>query len=329
MKPIRMGLQIPNFTYPGVAPERLFETVAAQAVAAERAGFDALFLMDHFFQLPMLGRPDQEMLECYTTLAALAARTSTIRLGAMVGGVTYRNPAYLAKAVTTLDIVSGGRAIWGIGAAWFELEHSAYGYDFGTFGQRFERLEEALQIVKSMFVNPTTTFEGKWYQVRDAYNEPKPLQPGGVPVLIGGGGERKTLRMVAQYADACNIFGTVDEVRHKMSVLDEHCKRLGRDPKSICRTRLGTLIVGRTRDEALAQRDALLTARGLRWDQLPAEMQTMLTNTFILGDPAEVRQQTKALLDAGLDGMVFNMPGASDPRDVALAGEVLAPLLLR
>lgn len=329
MTPIRMGLQIPNFTYPGIGSDRLFESVAAQAVAAERAGFDSLFLMDHFFQLPMLGRPDQEMLECYTTLAAIAARTSKIRLGAMVGGVTYRNPAYLAKVVTTLDIVSGGRAIWSIGAAWFELEHMAYGYDFGTFSERFERLEEALQIVKSMFVNHSTSFNGKWYQVTDAYNEPKPVQSGGPPVLIGGSGERKTLRMVAQYADACNIFGTPAEVSHKMRVLDEHCVRLGRDPKSICRTRLGTLIVGRTQADAFARRDALLAERGLQWDQLPAEMQATLNNTFILGGPDEVRAQVQALLDAGLDGLVFNMPGSADPADVELAGEILTPVLRR
>jgi F420-dependent oxidoreductase-like protein len=326
---IRMGLQIPNFTYQGVAPEQLFETVAAQAVAAEAAGFDSIWLMDHFYQLPMLGAPDTEMLECYTTLAAIAARTRKVRVGAMVGGVTYRNPAYLAKVVTTLDVVSAGRAIWGIGAAWFEQEHVGFGFGFGSFTERFEKLEEALQIVKSMFVNHTTSFDGKWFTVRDAYNVPKPIQAGGPPVLIGGSGERKTLRMVAQYADACNLFGGLNDIPHKLDVLDEHCARIGRDPKTICRTRLGTLIVGRTHEEAIAQRDAILGARGLTWDQLPAEMQTALSNTFLLGGPDEVREQVQAFLDAGLDGLVFNMPGAPDPETIALAGEVLTPVLLR
>ena len=325
---IRMGLQIPNFTYPGVAPKQLFETVAAQAVAAETAGFDSIWLMDHFYQLPLLGAPDTEMLESYTTLAAIAARTKRVRLGAMVGGVTYRNPAHLAKIISTLDIVSAGRAIWGIGAAWFEQEHVGYGYDFGTFTDRFEKLEETLQIVKSMFVNHTTSFDGKWFTVRDAYNAPKPIQAGGPPVLIGGSGEKKTLRMVAQYADACNLFGAPDEVRHKLEVLDAHCARVGRDPKTICRTRLGTLIVGRTHDDAITNRDDL-SARGLTWGQLSAEMQTMLSNTFILGGPEEVQAQVQTFIDAGLDGMVFNMPGAPDPEMIALAGEVLAPVLMR
>jgi len=327
MSLIRMGLQIPNFTYPGVGPGDLFETVAAQAVAAEASGFDSVWLMDHFFQLPMLGAPDQEMLECYTTLAALAARTSRVRLGAMVGGVTYRNPAYLAKVVTTLDVVSRGRAIWGIGAAWFEQEHAAFGYDFATFTERFEKLEEALQIVRSMFVEHTTTFDGRWYQVRDAYNVPKPVQPGGPPVLIGGSGERKTLRMVAQYADACNVFGSPGEVKHKMAVLDEHCARLGRDPKSICRTRLGTLVTGPTHDAAVARRDALLTSRGVQWDLLPAEAQAALNAQFILGGPDEVAEQVATLLGAGLDGLVVNLPGVADADGVAEAGEILGAAL--
>jgi F420-dependent oxidoreductase-like protein len=319
----RIGLQIPNFTYPGVANDELFERVAAQATAAEASGFDAVFVMDHFFQLPLLGRPDQEMIECYTLLSALAARTNTMKLGAMVGSVTYRNPCLLAKEVTALDVISRGRAIWSIGAGWFELEHDAYGFEFGTFTQRFERLEEALQIVKSMFVNHATTFDGKWYHVKDAYNVPGPVTPGGPPVLIGGSGERKTLRLVAQYGDACNIFGDPGQVRHLMDVLDEHCARLGRDPKQIWRTRLGSLIPGRTHDEAVAARNQMLTSRGLDWDGLPDAVKADLSARFTMGDPDEIGEQVRALLDAGLDGVVFNLPGTSEPDDVMFAGEVL------
>ena len=220
---IRMGLQIPNFTYPGVGPDELFERIATIATTAEASGFDSVWVMDHFYQLPMLGQPNQEMFEAYTLLTALAARTSRVRLGAMVGGMTYRNPAFLAKTVTGLDVISRGRAIWGIGAGWFEMEHNAYGYEFGSFTDRFEKLEEGLQIAKSMFVNEHTTFAGKWFSVTEAMNVPKPVQAGGPPVLIGGSGEKKTLRMVAQYGDACNVFGDAATVRHLMGVLDGHC----------------------------------------------------------------------------------------------------------
>jgi F420-dependent oxidoreductase-like protein len=323
---IRMGLQIPNFTYPGVAPEDLFETIATTAVTAENSGFDSIFVMDHFFQLPMLGKPDQEMFEAYSLLTAIAARTSTVRLGAMVGGMTYRNPAFLAKTVTGLDVISKGRAIWGIGAGWFEQEHDSYGFPFGTFTDRFEKLEEGLQIAKSMFVNHTTTFDGKWFTVTDAFNMPKPIQAGGPPILIGGSGEKKTLRMVAQYADACNVFGPPSAVSHLMDVLDGHCDRLGRDPKTICRTRLGTLVVGRTQEEA---EDKLTARLGGRLSDMPAEQQAQMRAMFVLGDAAAVQEQVQELLDAGLDGIVFNMIDSHDPEAVQLAGEVLSPVLLR
>lgn len=322
---IRMGLQIPNFTYPGVEVVDLFERLSAMAVTAESSGFDSVFVMDHFYQLPMLGAPDQDMFEAYSLLNALAARTSTVNLGVMVGGMTYRNPAYLAKVVTALDVISSGRAIWGIGAGWFELEHQSFGYEFGTFTDRFEKLEEGLQIVTSMFTNHTTSFDGKWFKVTDAFNVPKPVQAGGPPVLIGGSGERKTLRMVAQYGDACNVFGDAAAIRRLLGVLDEHCDRLGRDPGTICRTRLGTLVVGRTMEEAEAKVAGQFG--GSRLEDLPAEMQSRLRTLFILGDPPAVQAQVHELLDAGLDGIVFNMPDAHDLEAIELAGEVLRPIL--
>ncbi len=323
---IRLGLQIPSFTYPDVPTDQLFERVADLAVAAEGSGFDSVYVMDHFFQLPLLGPPDEPMFEAYTLLTALAARTKRVKLGCMVGGVTYRNPALLAKEVTALDVISQGRAIWAIGAGWYELEHNAFGYEFGTFTERFEKLEEALQIVKSMFVNHTTTFDGKWYQVKDAYNVPKPVTPGGPPVLIGGSGERKTLRLVAQYADASNVFGDASQVRRLMGVLDAHCERLGRNPKEITRTRLGTLVLGRSQEDAEAKRTAMLASRGVDWDALPDAVRADLSARFTLGGPDEVAAQAQELLDAGLDGLIFNMPTAT-PDDVAYAGEVLSKVL--
>jgi F420-dependent oxidoreductase-like protein len=324
---IRLGLQIPSFTYPDVPNDQLFERVADIAVTAEESGFDSVYVMDHFFQLPLLGRPDQPMFECYTLLSALAARTKRVRLGAMVGGVTYRNPGLLAKEVTALDVISQGRAIWAIGAAWYQLEHQALGFEFGTFTERFEKLEEALQIVRSMFVNDTTTFEGKWYSVHDAFNVPKPVTPGGPPVLIGGSGERKTLRLVAQYADACNVFGDPGQVRHLMEVLDGHCERLGRDPSTITRTRLGTLVLGASHEDALARRNAMLADRGVQWDTLPDAVKADLSVRFTVGDADEVAEQVRAYLDAGLDGVIWNMPTVYVLDDVAYAGEVLGKIL--
>src|SRR4051795_5466140 len=178
----RLGYQIPNFTYPEGSPDRLFDMVAAQAAAADRSGFDTVLLMDHFYQLPLLGDPDQFMLECYTTLGALARETTNVRLSALVTGNTYRNPALLAKTVTALDIVSGGRGQLGIGAGWYELEHDAFGIEFGTFTDRFEKLEEALQIIIPMLRGERPTLDGKRYKVADAVNSPPPV--GRIPVMI-------------------------------------------------------------------------------------------------------------------------------------------------
>ena len=227
----RLGYQIPNFTYPGVGSAELFDKVAAQAAAADRSGFDTVLLMDHFYQLPMLGEPDAYMLECYTTLGALARETSNVRLGALVTGNTYRNPALLAKIITALDIVSDGRAQLGIGAGWFEFEHDSLGFEFGTFTDRFEKLEEALQIILPMLRDERPTLDGKHYQVKDAINQPPPV--GRIPVMIGGSGEKKTLRLVAQYADESNLTAPVDEVPRKLDALAAHCERLGRDRSEI------------------------------------------------------------------------------------------------
>src|SRR4249919_885509 len=175
MQATRIGLQIPNFTYPGVAPEQLFERVAAQAVAAEEAGFDTVFVMDHFYQLPLLGRPDQDMFEAYTLLGAIAARTSRVRLGTLVTGVTYRQPALLAKVVTALDVISQGRALLGIGAAWFEAEHVALGFEFPPLRVRYEHLVDALEICRSMFTQHATTYVGTHHAAKDAFNSPGPI----------------------------------------------------------------------------------------------------------------------------------------------------------
>ena len=224
----RLGYQIPNFTYPGIEGADIFKNVVAQAQAAEAAGFDRVFVMDHFYQLPGIGSPEEPMFECYTVLAALAQHTETVRLSALVTGNTYRHPTLLAKAVTALDHVSGGRATLGIGAGWFKLEHDSLGYEFGTFTDRFEKLEEALQIIGPMLRNEKVSLDGKHYQVSDAINSPAPLSK--IPIMVGGAGEKKTLRMVAQYADESNLVGTTAaDIPRKLAALDAHCDRLGRD----------------------------------------------------------------------------------------------------
>jgi F420-dependent oxidoreductase-like protein len=313
--PVRLGLQIPSFNFPGVAPEALFERLVAIATTAEESGFDSLFVMDHLHQIPGVGPPTNWMLEGNTTLAALAGRTKRVNLGLMVGGVTYRNPALHAKLTTTLDVVSGGRAIHSVGAAWFEDEHRAYGFDFPPLGERFERLEEALTIARAMFTQESASFEGRHYRVEGALNNPRPPR-GDIPILVGGSGERKTLRLVARYADACNIFGDPDRVRHLLGVLDGHCQDLGRDPAEITRTRLGTLAIAPTHEEAERQ-----LASWADRANLPEERLRMV---LTLGDPDEVAEQVSRLLDAGLDGLIFHLPNPHDLDTVALAGETVA-----
>ena len=233
----RLGYQIPNFTYPDTRPDEIFDKVVAQAKAAEAAGYDRIMVMDHFYQLPGIGAPDEPMFECYSMLSALAQHTSKARLSALVTGNTYRNPAVLAKTVTALDHVSGGRATLGIGSGWFELEHDAFGIAFNSFTERFEKLEEALNIILPMLRGERPTLDGAHYQVTEAINSPAPISK--IPVMIGGSGEKKTLRMVAQYGDACNLLmPSPDDAKHKLEVLRDHCQRLGRNYDAIEKTAL-------------------------------------------------------------------------------------------
>jgi F420-dependent oxidoreductase-like protein len=311
----RFGLQIPSFTYPGVGDRELFDRVAGIAGTAEESGFDSVWVMDHFYQIATVGPRTDPMLEAYTLLGALAARTRKVNLGTMVTGVTYRNPALLAKEVTTLDVISSGRAILGIGAAWNEEEHIGYGFDFPPLGERLDRLEEALQICRAMFVEEAPSFTGRYHQIHEALNFPRPLRPEGVPILVGGGGERRTLALVAKYADACNIVGDLGTVRHKLEVLERHCESVGRDPATITKTRLGSLVLAATAAEAEAKGRELAHARGMDEERFRAYS--------IVGDADAVCEQVAAYLDAGLDGLIFSMHDAHDLDAVRLAGGTL------
>jgi F420-dependent oxidoreductase-like protein len=229
--PLDFGLQIPRFDWPG-GPAETAERLASLAAEAEAAGFTSIWLMDHFLQIPMAGREWEDMLESYTTLGFLAGRTTTARLGTLVTGVTYRNIAHLAKIVATLDVLSGGRAMCGLGAAWFEREHTLYGWELPSVGRRYEMLEDALELLPLMWGPGSPTFAGRTISVPEATCYPRPLQSH-VPVWVGGSGERRTLRLVARYADGCNLFGNAATVRHKVEVLHAHCADVDRDPAEI------------------------------------------------------------------------------------------------
>ncbi|HWF15171.1 MAG TPA: LLM class F420-dependent oxidoreductase [Acidimicrobiales bacterium] len=296
---MRFGLQIPNFI--DGAPGALFDEVVERASAAEESGYDSVWVMDHFFQLPPMGGPSQPMLDAYTLLGALAARTSEIRLGALVSGVTYRNPAHLAKIVTTLDVISAGRAILGIGAAWYDVEHDGLGFDFPPAGERLDRLEEALQICRAMFAGTAPSFEGTYYRTHEAHNIPPPVQRGGPSILVGGGGEKRTLRLVAQYADMCNLFGDAATIAHKVDVLHRHCDAIGRDPSEITISRLATLVLTENEQETVATTDFLRQVTG----EEPSGSN--------VGTSDELVAQVDELAASGVDYFIFNMPtGTAD-----------------
>jgi F420-dependent oxidoreductase-like protein len=314
--PITLCLHIPDFNYDGVGPDQVFEKLVDIATTAEASGFSSVSLMDHLHQIGPVGPPQNWMFEGSTMLAALAARTTKLSFGLLVGSVTYRNPALAAKITTTLDIISGGGRVWhGIGAGWFEEEHDAYGYDFPPLKTRFEFLEEELQIVRAMFTESQARFEGEHFRARGAFNNPKPVR-GDIPILIGGSGERKTLRLVAKYGDGCNLFGDSTRVRHLLEVLASHCEDVGRDYAEITKTALGVVLIAPTHEAAHAKLAALRDA-GVPQFRL---------DTITVGDPDTVGERVQALKDAGLEGYCFSMPDVHDLETVELAGRTLAPL---
>jgi F420-dependent oxidoreductase-like protein len=243
---MRIGLQIPSFTWPG-SPASIRGKLAEIARAAEEAGFASIWVMDHFFQIPPVGPAEQEMLEGYAALSYLAAVTERVKLGTLVTGVTYRHPGVLAKTVTTLDVLSGGRAWLGIGAAWFDREHHGLGVPFPPLGERFERLEETLRIVLQFWSGEVAPFEGRHYRLAETLGSPPAIAKPRPPILIGGMGEKKTLRLVARYADACNLFTFAGPglVRQRLDVLRRHCDAEGRDYATIEKTTLGTANLAR------------------------------------------------------------------------------------
>lgn len=315
--PITLDLHLPNFTFPGVGPAEVFERLVEIATTAERSGFSSVSVMDHLHEIPVVGPEENFMFEGSTMLAALAARTEKLTLGLLVGGVTYRNPALHAKITTTIDIISGGRAWHGIGAAWFESEHRGYGFEFPPLKQRFEMLEEHLQIVRAMFTEPgRASFAGRRFKIDGAFNNPKPIR-GDIPILIGGSGERKTLRLVAQYADGCNVFGDAERTRHLIGVLEDHCEAVGRDPAEITKTAMGGVIaIASTYERAQAKVD--------RFRELGVPAQRL--ESAIVGDPDTVGEHVQKIADAGAEGLTISLPDVHDLEAVELTGKSIAPV---
>jgi F420-dependent oxidoreductase-like protein len=290
---MRIGLHVPNFTWPG-GPAALSERFAAVARTADDAGFSLITVMDHFFQIGVQGPVELEMLEGYSALAFLAGQTKRVRLGTMVTGVTYRHPGVLVKTVTTLDVLSGGRAFLGLGAAWFEREHAGLGVPFPPLKERFERLEEALQIAHQMFAGKVAPYEGRHYQLAEPLLSPMPLSQPRIPILVGGSGEQKTLRLVAKYADGCNLFGDPEIHRQKLSILKRHCDEVGRPYAEILRTANSRITV--TADG----RDGSLT-------------------------PAQALQQVRAMGEAGVQLVNFSMPNVATLEPLEIFGREIIP----
>jgi len=288
---MNLDLHVPRFDWAG-SPAGIGPGVADLAKRAEAIGVRTLSFMDHYFQMDWMAPAEEPMLEGYTALGFVAGCTDTIRLRLLVSGVTYRHPGLLAKCVTTLDVLSGGRAELGIGAAWYEREHLGLGVPFPPTSERFERLEEALRICLQMWSDDNGPFNGRHYQLAETLCRPEPLSRPRPPILIGGGGERKTLRLVAQYADACNFFGGPEEIAHKLDVLRRHCDDVGRDPAEIEVTASGGREPGATSADVLRQAEELAAVgvatvvTGAAGDR-PADW---LESTYgpILGDLAEL-----------------------------------------
>ncbi len=305
---IRLGLQINNFSYGTGLPE-LFPTVVAQAQEADSSGFDSVFLMDHFYQLPGIGDPGEPMLEAYTALGALATATENVQLGTLVTGNSYRNPTLLAKNITTLDVISQGRAVLGIGTGWFELEHDQLGFEFGTFTERFDKLSEALQIIVPMLAGERPTFTGRYYRTEQAMANPRFREH--IPLMIGGSGEKKTIPLAARHFDHLNVIAGFDELARKVEVVRQRCEEIDRDPATLETSVLVGALVG----------------EGVSADLIPEDFRQRM----VAGSPDQVAEQIKTkVLDAGIDGVIVYLPTATtgyQPGQIAALGEALKPLV--
>lgn len=278
-------------------PVEAYEAMTRIAQTADEVGFESAWLVDHFHTIP---QPSQEVtFECWTTTAALARDTKRLRIGQMVSCNSYRNPALLAKMASTVDVLSHGRLNFGIGSGWYEHEYRAYGYDYPDAPERLRYLREAVQVILAMWTQEEAVFEGKYYQVHGAINQPKGVQKPHIPLLIGGGGEKVTLKLVAQYGDACNINGDLETIKHKFAVIKEHCATVGRDYESIRRTSNTFCSIAETDEEAHAKIPTPLLAR--MGDRLASAL---------VGSPATIRRRLANFEAAGVQELILAFPDA-------------------
>ena len=300
-------------------PVEKYETMSRCALEAERAGFDSIWVFDHFHTVP---RPVPEaVFECWTSMAALARDTSTVRLGQMATCNSYRPPALLAKMASCVDVLSHGRLIFGIGAGWYQHEYEAYGFEYGDAPGRLRKLREAIHVLQAMWTQEEATFEGRYYQVRGAINEPKPVQRPHPPLWIGGGGERVTLKLVAQHGDACNVGGSPEELRHKLEVLRGHCETVGRDYDAITKSTNITVILG---DQAEVDRIVDMRARQTGAGE---DVVRQALATWYAGEPEAVAERVRVLIDLGVDYVVIGVPNAFEGGAIQRVAEELLPLL--
>jgi F420-dependent oxidoreductase-like protein len=297
---MQFGLQHPNynFDYDGRNASQIIDSLKILATRAENLGFDSFWVMDHFHQISVVGKQEDPMLEGWTTISVLAGITSKIKLGTLVTGVIYRHPSVLAKMGATLDVLSKGRLFMGIGAAWNQEESLAYGIPFFANKERLLRLEEAIQIIRKMWTEePAATFNGKYYQISNAYCNPKPVQKPSPPIMIGGSGERHTLKIIAKYADACNLFGSAETIKRKLSILREHCKSVGRDYDSILKTKLGFIVIDNDR-ETLEKRIQQISK------VIPKEQ---VRDIITYGTPEDVLKQIELLEEVGIEYLIVDL----------------------
>lgn len=308
------GLQHPNFTYDGKGAQ-ISDTLTESARLAESSGFDSFWVMDHLVQIPYVGRAEEPMLESWSTISFLAGATRKIRLGSLVTGNIYRSPALLAKASSTLDVLSGGRLFMGIGAGWYEAESAAYGIPHFTRGERLKRLDEAVQIILGMWAHEKFSFDGSFYHVKDAYCNPKPVQKPHPPLLIGGSGEKVTLKIVAKYGDACNLFGGPKTVARKLQKLKEHCATVGRKYDEILKTTLTSVIIA----------DDESRVNSLVGSKMGNATKEEAEERAIFGTPAVVRSKVKEYLNEGVDYMIFNLQAGREKEMLSLLAEEVIP----
>jgi F420-dependent oxidoreductase-like protein len=298
---MQFGLQHPNynFDYDGRDASQIIDSLKKLATHAENLGFDSFWVMDHFYQISPVGKQEDPMLEGWTTISVLAGITSKIKLGTLVTGIIYRHPSVLAKMGATLDVLSKGRLFMGIGAAWNQEESLAYGIPFFPNKERLLRLEEAIQIIRKMWTEkePAATFNGRYYQVNSAYCNPKPIQKPSPPIMVGGSGERQTLKIVAKYADACNLYGSAETVKRKLSILNEHCKSVGRDYDSILKTKLGFILIDN--DKEMVEKRLQQISKVIPEDQL--------REFLIYGTPENILKQIELLEEAGIQYLIVDL----------------------